>query len=230
VARVQSATNVDTGSTTIAVGSGQGWAAPTAGNLIVAFYNGDNTCTTPTGFSVGPSVVDNNACYCWYKVAAGTETSVSFVQSASTQGQAWLIEYSGVTATPFDVQATSTVTATSGSVTTSASVTTTGTSGALLLAVAALANTVVASLPASPTWSNGFTNFLAFGDGAAVAGGTTSNMYAFTADLTTASAGVVSTSCSWTNAMMNRQELLIAFKLAASAAAEIPILVMARST
>lgn len=214
---VQFASNTTTGAASVAVGSTQGWAAPAAGNLLVAWANADVTITTPTGFTAGPSVVDNNGVYFWYKaVAAGTETSVSFPFGASTSpGTVGLMEYSGLAATPFDVQNSSTIASTAGTTTTAVSVTGTGTSGDLVIAIAGL-HATTATFPTSPVWTNSFVNRQGPVNAGAVNSGTA--CCSFVGDFQSSAAGAVSTACSWTNSINDRQELVIAFKLAAGAA------------
>jgi hypothetical protein len=218
--RVQNVTNTATTTTTITIGSTQGWVAPTAGNLIVAWYNGDATVTTPTGFTAGPSVVDGNGVYFWYKVAAGTETTTTFTQAAASVGEAGLLEYSGMAATPFDVQNASPITTGSAGTTVPAvSVTATGTSGDLFLALAGLHGFGSASAPTAPTWTNGFTNIVALGAGTV---NTASYSHAFVGEFQNTAAATVSTAASWTNTEQDRQEIVIAFKLAAGAAPVAP--------
>lgn len=224
--RVQSASNVDGGTTAIVIGSGQGWSTPTSGNVLVAWYSGDNTCSTPTGFTAGSSVVDNNAVYLFYKASNGTESSVTFTQGGSTDGACGLIEYSGVTASPFDTQVASGASTTNGTSIAAVSVTNTGADGDIHVAVAGLGETGAASAPASPVWTNSFTNIQTVTSGTP---NTASFSMAFVAEFQNTAAATVSTGVSWTNQIACRQLLLISFKLAAGAAAQIPTLVMARS-
>src|SRR3982751_2078512 len=136
------------------IGSGDGWVTPTAGNLLVVTFNADVTATL-TGYTAGPSIVDNNAAYLWYKVAAGTETTVAVTNTAAN-GVLTACEYSGTTASPFDVQNSSTLT-TAGTTTTSTSVTTTAAND-LIVALAGLPAFTPA--PATPSWTNSFVNQL----------------------------------------------------------------------
>jgi hypothetical protein len=167
-------------------------------------------------------VVDNNGVYFWWKVAAGTETTVTFTQSASTDGMCGLLEYSGLQSTPLDTANNSPATQSSASSSPSVSVTTTGTAGSLIVALAGLHSGNSAT---GASWSNGFTNIASIQNGTS---GSLSNCVAFVGELQTASPGTVSTAATWTTNMTDRQELVIAFKLLA-AAAQIPTLVMARS-
>src|SRR5205814_2338557 len=118
-------------------------------------------------------------------------------------------EYSGNTATPSDVSNSSTISGVNGTTTTSVSVTTTADSD-LVVAAALLHSNTIATNPASPTWTNSFVNQLA----ASSAGALSARCTTFYAELMPAGvAGAVSTSASWTNAVSDRQELVIAFKL-----------------
>lgn len=221
---VQSGTNSTTGAASVAVGSGQGWGAPTAGNLIVAFANGDTTTATPTGFTIDESVVDGNGVYLFYKVADGSETTVTFTLGTSASPVAvGLIEYSGMAASPADVHSNSSIPNSAGTTTTSVSITGTGTTGDLFVAVAGLHGN---GSPTTPAWTNSFTNRLAVSAGTAAS---VSYCQTFVGDFQNTSAGAASTSCSWTGAIPDRQELLGAFKLGAAAPAEIPMIVMPRS-
>lgn len=217
---VQSASNATTGTAvaSLAVGSTQGWVAPTVGNLIVAWVNADVTATTPTGFSGGPSVVDGNGVYLWYKIAAGTETTVTFPFTASDLGTGGLLEYSGVAASPFDIQNFSSVSGSSGTTTTAVSLTGTGATGDLWVSVAGLHGNSSGAGPASPTWTNSFTNRQTVKTGGVAAG----DCYTFVADFQNTAAATVSTSASWTTAALDRQELFIAFKLGAGGAPAAP--------
>jgi len=87
-----------------------------AGDLIVAyFYTGAaKTVTPPSGFAqLRPPVTMTGAAssyrvYSYYKIASGSEGSLSFTWSGSTDHNGLLFAYSGVdSSTPFDVATTS---------------------------------------------------------------------------------------------------------------------------
>src|SRR5438128_1847817 len=83
----------------LSIGSTDGWATPTAGNLLVVSANSDALVTAPTGsgtWIAGPSVVDNNAAYTWYKFSTGTETTITCAPSVSDDIAMTVCEYSGV--------------------------------------------------------------------------------------------------------------------------------------
>jgi hypothetical protein len=223
---IQSASNATAGASSISIGSGQGWAAPTSGNLLVACANGDAAAGDPAGFTAGPSVNDGNGVFMWWKIAAGTETTITFSIPVSTSPVGvGVLEYSGNAASPADADNSSSVVGSPGTTTTSVSVTGTGTSGDLFVAVAGLHSN---GSPTTPSWSNSFVNQLTVPAGTAGAG---NYCQMFVGDFQNTSAAAASTACSWSGGISDRQELLIALKLAAAAAAApIPTLVMARST
>lgn len=208
---------------TVSIGAGDGWSTPTSGNLLVVTVNSDATVTmTTSGFTAGPSIVDGNGAYAWYKVAAGTESTVTVTPGASVPTVMTLCEYSGLTATPFDVQNSSTISGSAGTTTTLASVTT-GAAGDLIVAVAQL-HGYSTGIPASPSWTNSFINQLT-----ADTGSNTSNQCtSFYAELLAAgAAGSYNTQASWTNNASDRQHMILAFTASATAAG-LPILVMAQ--
>jgi hypothetical protein len=214
--RVQSVSNSST-TTSIAVTATQGWAAPTVGNLIVAWYGGDNTVTTPSGYTAGPSVVDNNAVYFWWKIAtAGDSAGVTFTQSGATAGTAGLIEYSGVvTSSPQETAGPTPTFNVTGSAGTSAgplSQNGTNADGDLFVAMANAHAWSTASAPTSPSWTNSFANFVTQ---TAASSNPTQNT-SFVADFQNTSAASASTTVSFTNASTERSALIIAFKLAAA--------------
>lgn len=215
---VQSVSNQTPGATSLAIGSAQGWVAPTAGNLIVAWANSDSTVTINNTMTAGPSVVDSNAVYLWWKVATGTETAFTFTPAASDTLAAGLFEYSGLAAAPTDVQnAAPATTGSSGTTVPSLSVTATGASGDLAIAVAGLHGNGAAS--SAPVWTGGFTNRQTMAAGTV---GANAYVSTFVADFQNAAAATITTSCSWTGANVDRNEVMIAFKLAAVTAPSAP--------
>jgi hypothetical protein len=200
----------------LSIGSGDGWATPTSGNLLVLTANSDATVSTPSGWTAGPSVVDGNGAYIFHKISAGTESTVTITPGAAANTVMTACEYSGNTASPFDVSNTSTIAGSAGTSTTAVSVTTTAT-GDLIIA-AALLHSAVGSNPASPAWTNSFVNQLSQNSGP-----TTPTVDTFYAELIAGAAGAYSTSCSWTNSENDRQELVIAFTAAAVTVLRYPI-------
>lgn len=198
--------------TSISIGSGDGWSTPTAGNLLVASANADATVTmTTSGFTAGPNVVDGNGAYSWYKVAAGTESTITATPSGSSDIVLSVCEYSGASGTPFDVSNSSTIAGSAGTTTTSASVTTTA-AGDLILGFALLHSLPTGSVPTGPSWTNSLVNQLS-GDSAGASGG---RCISFVGELLAAgAAGSYSSVCSWTNLINDRQHIILAFKAAA---------------
>lgn len=229
ITAVQRVPNAAVGSTTGSVGAGQGWATPTAGNLLVATWNLDVTMTTPTGsgWTAGPSVVDDNAAYLFYKISDGTESTIS-ATFASTNPVTTACEYAGATGTPFDVQNSTTVTSTPGASTTSTGVTTTA-AGDLVFAMAGLAdfNVTFQPAPTAPSWSNSFANVLSQNVGPSTA----KHINTYIGELVVGAAGAYATACSWSTASMeDRHQLIIAFKAATVAAAPVaPPLVVSQA-
>lgn len=225
---VQSVTNTSatTNSTTLAIGSAQGWVAPSAGNLLVAHVNADNTVTGPAGWTAGPSVVDGNGAYTYWKIAAGTETTTTFTGSSSGTICGGLFEYSGVAA--FDVQPTpTTVSGTAANSTTSLSGTGAGASGDLWVAFALLHDNSGSTAPTGASWSGGFTNRQSVTAGVT---NTIAYCYSYAADFQNTGTGTVTTQCTWTGGTMkDRQELLMGFTLSGGVITPIPLLVMART-
>lgn len=201
--------------TSVSIGVGDGWATPTAGNLLVATGNADNTVTmTTAGFTAGPSIVDNNAAYAWYKSAAGTESTVTITPAASAATALTICEYSGVTPTPIDASNSATIAGSSGVGTNAAAVTTTAT-GDLIIALAALGD-LRSGTPTGISWTNSFVNQVNTGGTGALA----TDVISFLAELIAGAAGSYSTVASWTNATLQRQHIILAFKASATAATE----------
>lgn len=210
---VQRASKSTTG-TTIAIGAGDGWAAPTAGNLLVCSANSDALVTGPTGagsWTAGPSIVDGNAAYTWYKFATGTETSLTFTPSVSDTITVTACEYSGVAA--FDTSNSSTINAVSGTQTNSAAVTTAA-AGDLVVVFALIHGTLGGTIaaPTGASWTNSFVNVLSPGTG----GTADADTYTFVGELVVGAAGSYSTVCSWTNARADRQHIILAFTASTS--------------
>jgi hypothetical protein len=226
--RVQSVINQSV-TTSIPLTSAQGWAAPTVGNLIVCWYGGGNIVTAPAGYTAGPSVVDNDAVYFWWKIAvSGDSAGVTLTQNTASAGVAGLVEYSGVSATPAETSSgtpTYNATGTQAAAVGPLSVPGTGTSGDLFIALGnALA--YASTAPTSPAWTNSFVNFASQSSGTTNPTQTTT----FVAEFQNTAAATPSTTVTWTNNAGDRSGIMIAFKLAAGAAANpIPYLVMART-
>lgn len=217
IAAVQRLAKGNQGATTsVTFGSTDGWATPTAGNLLVVSTNGDFTTTTPTGsgtWIAGPSIVDGNGVFTWYKTADGTESSVTTQLTSGTfQYVATLAEYSGVSA--FDTSNSSTVSGSGGTSTSAAAVTTT-VSGDLVIAFALLHSL---NNPATlPSWTAGLTNVLT--GQSATTWASANSTQTFVGELLGAgAAGSYSPIASWTTSAADRQQITLAFKPSVAAA------------
>lgn len=211
--RVQSAMN--NGNTlTTTIGSAQGWAAPTSGNVLIAWSNAVISMSM-TGWTAGPSIVDNNAVYFWYKVANGTETTITFTaQTTGWSQNCGVIEYSGI-GTPRDVQNQAGASGVMGTTTSSVSATGTSASGDLWLAMVGNAE---GNTPSGFTWSN--TNFTTIQTNTFGTVNTNQYLYTWIGEYQNTSAATVATSASWSGTMPDRQELLIAFPITAGGGGE----------
>ena len=208
---VQRAGNAATASS-ISIGSGQGWVAPTAGNLLLVSANSDATVTGPTGagtWTTGPTVVDGNGTYAWYKIATGTETTMTFTPSVSDTIAVTACEYSGVTG--LDLFSSSTTSALMAASTTAQPITTT-VAGDLIVVFALIHGTLggTVAAPTGPSWSNGFTEVLT----SATGGTSDADVFTFVGEQVVGAAGSYSSVCSWTNNRADRQHFIIAFKAA----------------
>jgi hypothetical protein len=205
----------------VTVGAADLWVTPTAGNLIVVAGSSDGTLTVSPTLTSGPSIIDDNAAYSWYGIAAGTESTITVTPNAPTDTAIVVMELAGVTASPFDVQGSQAITGVAGTSTNAAPVTT-SVAGAFLVAFACLGR--VANLtdpfPAGLTWSNSFTATASANTG--TTSGAFPRQYVNVGELTAGAAGSYSTAASWTNAMFNRQHLILAFKPAAASSVNAP--------
>jgi len=214
-ARVQNATgNANGASLTVTLGAG-----PAVGNLLISWANSNATVTIGgTGWTAGPSVIDGNGAYFWWKVAGASEPAgVTFTPSVSDSICAGLLEYSGNVAAPLDASSSSTHSGSAVSSTTAVSVTT-ATAHGLGIAAGLLHNSSPsATAPAAPAWTGGFSNVQSAG---AVPGSYI--VYTFVGDnLDLGAAGLISTAVSWsTNTWLDAQELLMTFTAAATPAGQ----------
>jgi len=186
-------------------------AAPTAGNLLVAWANSDALVTIGgSGWNAGPVVIDGNGAYAWWKVAGpGEPAAVTFTPSVSDWIVAGLIEYSGLASTPFDVSGTSMISGSSTTSTTAVAVTTAADHD-LVVGLAHLHSAGAGlAAPTAPTWSGGLSTVLGHGMDA---GGITAVYTIVGDDLDAGGAGSVSTAASWTGPWPDAQELVLAFK------------------
>jgi hypothetical protein len=224
VTRVQAAGHIVTTGTAMTLASGDGWATPTAGNLLILVTNGPNFVSTgPAGWTAGPSIANDNGAYLWWKVAAGTESTITVTQNGSGVGTIFCAEYaaSGLLGTPFDVQNFANTTGSAGTTTAAAAITTTGANGDLVFAVAALCRDVAGTtVPTALTWSNSYSAIFNHATAGTNGANDVSTWYA---ELQQSAPGATSTVATWTTGSWNaRQALIISFKLAAAPTAPPP--------
>lgn len=200
----------------ITIGSADGWATPTAGNLLVVTGNGDaNPAMTSTGYTAGPALNDGNGVTTWWKIAAGTETSIVMTPAVTAHCTVTACEYSGF-GTGVDVS-NSSVANTSGTVTVAANITTTGVSD-LIVGFALLHGSGSAINPTAASWTNSFVQVLQ-GDSGTTASQSTHTLVGELLD--SGATGVKSTVASWTGAFTDRQHVIMSFKAGAGAPATV---------
>lgn len=205
--RVQQAANGANGaSTTVTLGT-----TPVVGNLLVAWANSDLTVTmNGLGWTVGPSVLDSNAAYFWWKVAGASEaTSVTFTPSSSDFVCAGMIEYNGNTTNPLDATGTSSITVNGSTSSDPVSVVTTAATD-LGVTFAALHNSTASAQPTGISWTSSWTNVQAQGIG----GGSTKTYTWYADNLSLGVIGTKSTTASWTGSWPDVQQLTMTFLIA----------------
>lgn len=219
---IQSAGNdtaATAGAASLAIGSGQGWATPTSGNLIVVAHNGDNFATTPpTGFTQANTASNSQAGYLWYKISAGTESTITVTPNATGPFCIAALEFSGITSSsPLDKTASlARVTAASNQ----ATGTTTATVQANELIVCwAGPHRWSSGTPASPSWASiALTNVIT-----RVTTGSTTNQRSalFVGWADVAATGTYASTCSWTTSTTDAGAAIATFKHAAAATASV---------
>lgn len=209
-ARVQNASDgVNGPSLAITLG-----AAPVAGDLLVAWANSDALVGIGgSGWNAGPSIIDGNGAYSWWKVVgAGEPSSVTFTPSVSDWITAGVLEYSGLTGTPLDTSGNAMISGTPSTSTTTITLTSAA-DHELGVALALLHASTPAADPTAPTWSGGYTTAQAQG----VAGGP-SKVYSLIGDnLDLGAAGSTSVAASWTGPWPDAQGLVLLFTAVAGA-------------
>lgn len=136
------------------VGSGQGWNTPTTGNVLIAFSTADVTHGIPTGWTLAASAVDWAACYLFYKVSDGTETSVT-ISPGAHRSILNVYEYSGLDNVTLVDVATSNNRGSSGLSVSTGTTATSSVADALVFAgVGSYASTAETSVS---SWTNDFT-------------------------------------------------------------------------
>ena len=185
----------------------------TAGNLLVFMVSSNATITTPSGWtlSAGCAQVGSNAAYLWWKIAAGTETSLIYTNSSASVS-AWNVgEYSGLTGSPYDnsngsVSTTGATTMTTGPIT--------PTAGARLV-IASISGARGGAVFTQSTWLNSFTEQADANTSGAVQD---TNGQAF-ADLAATYDGstAVSSGSTYSQTVTARTGIIIAFKVSSGA-------------
>lgn len=190
-------------------------APPTAGNLLIAVANADALVSHDgSGWNDGPSVIDGNGAYLWWKIAGASEpAAVVFTPSVSDYITAGLLEYSGNAAVPYDTSGSSTHSGSATNTTQAASMTT-STNHDLGIAVGLIHQNrgTPTVAPTSPVWS-GSTTWNSVQSAGAVSGSNVT-VWDFVADnLDLGAAGTVSASVAWSTVTWpDAQQLIIAFK------------------
>jgi hypothetical protein len=189
-------------------------AAPTGGNLLVAWANSDALVSIGgSGWNAGPSIIDGNGAYSWWKVAGGGEpSSVTFTPSVSDWITAGVLEYAGLTGTPLDTSGSAMISGTPSTSTTTVTLTSAA-DHELGIALALLHASSPNANPTAPSWSGGYSTVQAQG----VAGGP-SKVYSLIGDnLDLGAAGSRSVAASWTGAWPDAQALVLLFTAVAGA-------------
>lgn len=201
----------------VSIGAADGWVTPTAGNLIVVAGSSDGLLSASPAMNPGPAVIDDNAVYLWWKISDGTESTITVSPNASTDTAIAVAEYSGVVAvSPTDGDNTASITGTSGTTTNIAPITLSAV-GDIVIAIAGLGrvNGTSDPHPTAFSWSNGFTARVSANTG--TTSGAFPRQYINFGDLFSGATGSISTAGSWTNPMLNRQHIIMAFKAATAA-------------
>lgn len=116
---------------------------PTSGNTLILIVSSDATVSTPAGWTVDKSQINNNGHYLFRKTSAGTETSVTVNPTVGASTSWNYMEYSGMHASPLAV----TTSAGSGTGISSLATGTTGTSSGATggIAIASWGQSIIAS-------------------------------------------------------------------------------------
>lgn len=188
--------------------------APAAGQLDVLCVNSDTVVSTPStsgaAWTLGPSFVGNQGAYLWYRAAGGSEgATVTITTSGNFPTQVSWSRWGGESAA--DVNAVAHVDALDGTSTPAVSTGTLASARELVIAFAALHGIHGAQVPASPSWSPGYTPLTSD-----LSGETSADVAAFVGYNANAGTAAESPSVSWTNAAFDRYMLVQAFVAAAA--------------
>jgi hypothetical protein len=142
-----------TDSATLSIGSVDGWATPTAGNLLVLCINSGSTINIPGGWARNVQALNQLEVSMYSKISAGNESTISATLGASGTAQGVVIEINGFST--FDQSSTNTVTSPITSVTFNATGATTA-ANEIIIAFAGMQDTPDGDLGPAIGWSNSF--------------------------------------------------------------------------
>ncbi len=180
--------------------------APSANDLDVICVNSDTTVSTPSGFSVATTFVNNQGSYIFYRFAAGSEgASVTITTAGDFNTEVEWSRWSGGAA--FDVGTNAHIDSNGNTATPALNTGALAASGELGIAFAALTDSV-AALATTPVWSTGYT---AIGTATIGSGGSPNAVTGFSAYNTPVGTAAETPSVSWTNAYRNRYILFASF-------------------
>lgn len=184
-------------------------SSPSAGDLDILFVGSDTTVNTPSGFTAGPSRVNNMGAYIFYRKAAGGESgTVAVVTNGNNNTVVIWQRWSGTDA--FDGSASTGADAVSGNATPTGTTGTLSASGELAVAMGALSN-IGGAAQTSPTWSS---SYVAGTTG--VQGLAGSGVRVYSASKNGVGTAATSTDVTWSgDAATNRYTLIATFTAAA---------------
>jgi hypothetical protein len=180
--------------------------APSANDLDVICVNSDTTVSTPSGFSVATTFVNNQGAYIFYRFALGSEgAAVTITTSGNFNTAVGWSRWTGGSA--FDVGTNAHIDGNGNTATPALNTGALAASGELGIALGALTDSV-AALATTPVWSTGYT---AIGSASIGTGGSPNAVTGFTAYATPIGTAAETPSVSWTNQYRNRYMLFASF-------------------
>jgi hypothetical protein len=188
--------------------------APAANDLDVICVNSDTTVSTPSGFSVATTFVNNQGSYIFYRFALGSEgASVTITTAGNFNTTAEWSRWSGGAA--FDVGTNAHVDGNGNTATPALNTGALAATGELGIAFGALTDSVSA-LATTPVWSTGYT---AIGTASIGTGGSANAVASFSAYNTPVGTAAETPSVTWTNQYRNRYILFASFTAGTSTSA-----------
>lgn len=218
------ATSLTSGSSSLATTVVNFSAQPAGSLLLLACAADDYKNGNPSGWTAGPAITATSfhGLAVWYKVATGSETSVSYVINSASRSAYALISISEIDqTTPVDTAPAAQFQNTSSqSYTTPTATTTAGRRIAIGVIGMSLSSTLITGVEA---WTNSYTEII---DGEST---TTPGLVVGLAGLVLDGGGTTSTGATVTGAITPQAKTgaILVFKNASTAAAIPPILVMA---